>query len=337
MLSAGPSLPSVDVVTEDSGGSNDSGEATADSSEATAELYDEHPYPAHGVVSGVVARLVSGCLGDLLASGRPVRVLDAGCGTGEQTLGLKRAFPAAEVVGVDLNERSLELAREYRGRHGIDVQFERADLLAPVEGLGSFDLIVSIGVLHHLAEPELGLRTLRALSAPGGRLLAMLYGRYGKQPLFDARDALASIDPAAGRDERLRMVADLRSGSNAGIAHYASELVSRRRFGPDIAPVEALRRVAAGRNAAYQADAYTHPQEQAFTVGEAGGLLGSAGWRLDGWPARSGLPDAATDVFREPTATSVEALPLVDRAGVYERLVRPSNLYLLSTAVDDSP
>jgi SAM-dependent methyltransferase len=72
-----------------------------------AALYEEYPYPAHGVISRVIAamleepvRRLSSALGR-----RRLRVLDAGCGTGEQTIGVAQAMPELEVVGVDRTAR----------------------------------------------------------------------------------------------------------------------------------------------------------------------------------------------------------------------------------------
>ncbi|HEX7131035.1 MAG TPA: class I SAM-dependent methyltransferase [Iamia sp.] len=297
-----------------------------------SRLYEEHPYPAHGVIGTVLARLV----GPVLAEGPPrrPRLLDAGCGTGEQTLGVARAHSDAEVVGVDLNAASIAFARDLARRHGIAARFETADLLGPLDGLGSFDVIVSVGVLHHLDQPARALARLRAVAAPGARLVAMLYGVYGRAPLFDARDAFARAAGTDDREARLAVAADVRLGVNRGPAHLAREAVRRLRFGPDLGPVEAVRRAVGGRSPAYQADAFTHPVERAFSLTEAADLLAASGWRLDGWPARSGLPDRASQLFRSPTAERVERLPVLERGAIYERLVRPSNLYLTATAVE---
>jgi demethylmenaquinone methyltransferase/2-methoxy-6-polyprenyl-1,4-benzoquinol methylase len=93
------------------------------------------------------------------------RVLDAACGTGDLALADLRAG-AAEVTGVDFSERMLERAR----RKSAAIEWVSGDLLALPFRDGSFDAAtVGFGV-RNLADLELGLRELRRVLRPGGRL-----------------------------------------------------------------------------------------------------------------------------------------------------------------------
>ena len=92
------------------------------------------------------------------------RILDVGCGPGINA----PLFGDAEYVGIDLNERYLEVARQrYRGRF-IQADVSTADLA----WLGTFDTILVNSLLHHL--PDEGVRTLlrqlRALLEPTGTI-----------------------------------------------------------------------------------------------------------------------------------------------------------------------
>ena len=92
------------------------------------------------------------------------RILDVGCGPGINA----PLFGDAEYVGIDLNERYLEVARQrYRGRF-IQADVRTADLA----GLGTFDTVLVNSLLHHL--PDEGVRTLlrqlRALLEPTGTI-----------------------------------------------------------------------------------------------------------------------------------------------------------------------
>ena len=92
------------------------------------------------------------------------RVLDACCGTGDLALEAERQ--GGNVVGLDFSERMLERAR----RKSQTVEWLQGDLLAlPFED-GSFDAAtVGFGV-RNVADLELGLRELRRVLRPGGRL-----------------------------------------------------------------------------------------------------------------------------------------------------------------------
>jgi SAM-dependent methyltransferase len=125
-------------------------------------------------------------------SGR--RVLDAGCGKGRH-LRLASAFGAKEVVGIDLGPAVNAAAENTADLDNVHVV--QGDLTHPPLRPESVDLIYSIGVLHHLPEPEAGFRALAPLLAPGGRFVAWLYAREGNGWV------LALVDPARRLTSRL--------------------------------------------------------------------------------------------------------------------------------------
>jgi SAM-dependent methyltransferase len=305
----------------------------ADGAGDVADLYERYPYPAHGIVSSVVARLARSSVEHLRAarSGK-LDALDAGCGTGEQALGLVRAYPDLEVTGVDYSEASLNLARELSRKKSLAATFHRRDLTQPLDGLGPFDLLVCVGTLHHLREPETGLRMLRGVARDGAILLGMVYGTYGKWNLFRARDALELLSgPDASRERKLALLSQSELENNRGLGEYLRVLRSRRRFGPDIDVREALARVLGSRSRTYQADAYTHPCERCYTWAEVAAMLTHAGWRWLGWPRRSGMPDRPSQLFHGEPLRRLEGSDLLRQASIYERLVCPASLYFLAT------
>ena len=92
-------------------------------------------------------------------------VLDAACGTGDLTLAAARAG-AATVTGLDFSARMLERAR----RKAPGLRFVRGDLLELPFPSGSFDAAtVGFGV-RNVEDLEAGLRELRRVLRPGGRL-----------------------------------------------------------------------------------------------------------------------------------------------------------------------
>lgn len=299
-----------------------------------AELYAQYPYPDHGVVSTVIARMLREPMATLERSGRGrgVRVLDAGCGTGEQTLGIKRRYRDSVVLGVDANPRSIERARHYATRSGIDVRFEEQDLLQLTDGVGEHDLVVCIGVLHHLADPGAVLRNLADGVAPGGVLLGMVYGTYGKWRDHLARDAIHDLVGDLPRDEQLRAISQHGLAHNTGIAHLVDTALRRAQHGPDIAPLEVVRRVLRGRNPNYQADTFTHTRERTFTWDELDELLSGSGWSLLGWPPRAGMPRLERIRLPGDEYVSDPKQLMLRRARFAERMVQPANLYFLARA-----
>lgn len=116
------------------------------------------------------------------------RVLEAGCGTGAQTVALLRRSPGARLLAVDVSEASLALARERVGAAG-NVAFLRADLLDLPFAPGAFDHAFVCFVLEHLPDPLAALRALRRAVRPGGTVTA-IEGDHGST-LFHPDDAAA--------------------------------------------------------------------------------------------------------------------------------------------------
>jgi release factor glutamine methyltransferase len=113
---------------------------------------------------------------------RGARVVDVGTGSGPIALAIKEERPDLSVIGVDLSEGALAVARENAQRLGLDVEFVRSDLLDGVPG--PFDAVV--GNLPYVADgsglpPEIELYepSLALFGGPDGmditrRLLTMV-------------------------------------------------------------------------------------------------------------------------------------------------------------------
>jgi SAM-dependent methyltransferase len=98
------------------------------------------------------------------------RVADVACGTGWSTIALSRAYPRAEVHGLDLDQASIELARANAAQEGMEITFEVRDAADP--GLrGRYDLVTCFEAVHDMARPVESLRGMRSLLADGGVVL----------------------------------------------------------------------------------------------------------------------------------------------------------------------
>ncbi len=125
------------------------------------------------------AETLSGLLHDGIAYAHGRRVLEAGCGTGAQTVHLAKSSPEAEIVAIDVSAESIRQARQRVEAAGYgNVEFRAADLCeAPFEQ-ASFDDVFLCFVLEHLTEPERALAALGRVLKPGGTI-TVIEGDHG--------------------------------------------------------------------------------------------------------------------------------------------------------------
>ncbi len=121
------------------------------------------------------------------------QLLDAGCGTGEQTL--LAASSGADALGVDVSPLAVEQARAKAATRGISARFEVSDALSLEDPGLDFDTIIDSG-LFHVFDDESRIRYVASLASvlrPGGRLHLMCFsdrqpGEFG--PRRVSRDEL---------------------------------------------------------------------------------------------------------------------------------------------------
>ncbi len=116
-------------------------------------------------------------------------ILVAGCGTGQHVFNTANQFHTCKVKAFDLSRRSLAFAlRKAKELNYPQIEFFQADILE-IEKLGKkFDLIESVGVLHHMEDAFKGWKALTELLRPGGWMLIGLYSIVGRQDILAARE-----------------------------------------------------------------------------------------------------------------------------------------------------
>ena len=122
------------------------------------------------------------------------RFLDAGCGIGRNSH-WAMIEGAAGGVDIDVDERSLDAARKNLAAHrAIEI---RNQSIYEVREENTFDIVFSIGVVHHLAEPERAMQQLVRAAKPGGQVLIWVYGRENMGWLTRYFDPIRRISSAA--------------------------------------------------------------------------------------------------------------------------------------------
>jgi len=110
------------------------------------------------------------------STSKGLRVLDVGCGNGYVLF--QYARHGAEVAGVDLTRTAIELSRKRFALGGLSGDFREVDGNSLPFTDNCFDIVCSMGVLHHISNPRPMADEMFRVLKPGGRLIAMLYHRY---------------------------------------------------------------------------------------------------------------------------------------------------------------
>ena len=229
---------------------------------AVAKLYNTYPFPPEPLLDEPPPgynwrwKWVSAynfCTGQKPPDEK-IRILDAGCGTGVGTEYLVHLNPEASVVGIDLSEGALEVAKERCKRSGADrVEFHHLSLFDVEQLEGEFDLINCVGVLHHTPDPIRGIQALAKKLAPGGLFHIFVYGELGRREIQLMQKAIAILQ---GEKQ-----GDYRDGVQVGRQIFAS-LPENNRI------LQREKQLWALENHKDEnfADMYVHPQEIDYNV-----------------------------------------------------------------------
>ena len=114
---------------------------------------------------------------------RGKRVIDVGCGGGLLAEGM--ATLGADVVGIDLGDKALAVARLHLLESGLEVDYRAiaAEAMAAAEP-GQFDLVTCLEMLEHVPDPASIVRACTALAKPGGQVFFSTINRNPKAYLF---------------------------------------------------------------------------------------------------------------------------------------------------------
>ena len=163
--------------------------------------YEVHPYPrwikvaptpqAKPLLGYLSQKLPLAALQQHTLTGN-ADVLIAGCGTGQHAIETARQLQGARVLAVDLSLSSLCYAKRKTQELGLtSIAYAQADLLNLGAIDRSFDLIESVGVLHHLEDPWTGWRVLLSILRPGGFMKLGFYSELARTDIVKARAMIA--------------------------------------------------------------------------------------------------------------------------------------------------
>ena len=226
-------------------------------------------------------------------------ILVAGCGTSQAAVYALRE-PDARVTAIDISESSLRYTRGLQHKYGLrNLDLHRLAIEEAGELERSFDQIVCTGVLHHLPDPDIGLRSLRNVLAPRGAMHLMVYGTYGRAGIYMMQEYCRLLGIGATEAE----LRELGTTIGALSADHPIAGVSRR--AKDFRNPDAL------------ADALLHPQDRAYTVPQLYAWLERCGLSFGRWFEQAPyLPQCGAIASLSRAARLVSLTPPVQHAAV---------------------
>ena len=227
-------------------------------------------------------------------------ILVAGCGTNQAAV-LAYTNPKAKIVAIDVSQASLNHHGILKLRYGLDNLALHRMPIEEVRQLGKrFDLIISTGVLHHLAVPETGMKALGDCLRPDGVAAIMLYARYGRigvemlQALF--RDLGLKQNEAS-----LKMVRE-----TLALLPQDHPIRSYMSLAPDLVYDAGL------------VDTFLHGRDRSYTIGDCFDLVGSAGLVFQDLFLKS--PYYPPVDSQSALHTAIASLPEADQWAAMERI-----------------
>lgn len=162
--------------------------------------YEENPYPrwvraprqtAPKPMEAYLREKFPATRIEQLENGQRPDILIAGCGTGQHPILTAQLIEHASLLAIDLSAASLGYAKRKTEEMGIrSIDYAQADILK-LDLLGrSFDVIESVGVLHHLEKPLEGWRLLVSLLRPNGLMHLGFYSELAERDVVAARQLI---------------------------------------------------------------------------------------------------------------------------------------------------
>jgi len=227
-------------------------------------------------------------------------ILVAGCGTSQAAKHALR-WPAAQVTGIDFSATSVRSTEELKRKYCLDnLQIHKLPI-EQVNQLGtSFDQIVCTGVLHHLTDPDAGLRALRGVLKPDGAMHLMVYALYGRTGIYMLQEFCRRVGIHATDQE-------------------IQDLIEALKALPPGHPLENLLHQAPDfRHEAALADALLHPQDRAYSVPQLLDFVKRGGLTFGRWVRQAPYSPKCGAVARIPQASRMAQLSLAEQYAAVE-------------------
>jgi len=229
-------------------------------------------------------------------------ILVAGCGTW-QSAKFAVCHPAARVTGIDVSPTSLEHTESLKQKYNLTNLETRQLAVENAADLDHrFDFIVCTGVLHHLADPDAGLRALRSVLKPDGAMYLMVYAPYGRAGVYMLQDYCRKLGIGTSKEEINDLIAVLKT------LPQFHPLLSTQSGSREFPNGDAL------------ADALLNPRDRSYSVPQLFDFIEGNDLLLGRWYWQAAYLPHCGAVATTPHAKRLAALPEREQYGEMELL-----------------
>ncbi len=272
--------------------------ASSVNADPVSEFYTSHPYPppVHNLERDVwrdenAHRAEYHLLWPHKEFRADLDVLVAGCGTSEAA---KYALnhPAARLVGIDVTPTSIEHTETLKRKYNLTNLKTQQLAVENVSDLDQrFDVIICTGVLHHLADPGLGLRALGSVLKPDGAMYVLVYAPYGRAGIYVLQEYCRTLGIGTSRQELAELFAVLKALPQHHPL-FAAQGGSREFLDGDLL-----------------ADALLNPRETSYTVPQLFDFIERNDLMFGRWYSQAPYLPQCGAIARTPHAERLSALP----------------------------
>ena len=272
-------------------------------------FYDQHPYPPPVKELNDYRRLWKDqnrrrADYHLYWPDQPYRegldILVAGCGTSQAARHAMRN-PENQVNGIDVSSTSIQHTEDLKRKYNLsNLELRQLPIQRSHELDQRFDKIICTGVLHHLPDPDEGLRALRRVLKPDGAMHTMVYATYGRTGVYMLQEYCRRL--GIGRsDVEIQDLANTLMALPPG--HALAPLLGES---PDF------------RTKAGLADALLHPQDRAYTVPQFLDYIERAGLSFGRWVRQAPYLPQCGALAQSPHGKSLNRLNTVEQYAIVE-------------------
>ena len=238
--------------------------------------YETSPYPKWvnlrlqlkpATISKVVSEIKLKIFDDKIREIEAPDILIAGCGTGQHSIETAARFKDSKVLAIDLSSSSLSYAKRKTEELNIqNIDYMQADILDLDKQDRQFDIVESVGVLHHMDEPIVGWNKLKDCLKPGGLMKIGLYSELARQHIVKIRKEISKAGLGSSNTE-MRSFRNMLMKSDK---NYHNLILNS----PDLYSMSTLK------------DLLFHVQEHRFTITQIQDCLSELGMKFCGFEAK---------------------------------------------------